>query len=121
MNLQNQSKNPHAFGEVSQNDRNMAMLIWILSLFTSFIGPLVIWLMKKEESEYINQQGKNYFNYAISYAIYGIASYILIIVLIGYLALFVVVIASLIYCILGIIAMNKGEDYVVPFSLQLIK
>lgn len=37
----------------------MAIIMWILSFFTSFIGPLLIWLMKKDESAYLNQQGKN--------------------------------------------------------------
>ena len=121
MNLQNQSKNPHAFGQVSQNEKTMTMLIWITSIFTGFIGPLVIWMMKKDESEYINQQGRNYFNYAISYSIYAIVSMVLMMVLIGYLTIFVIIIAEIIYTILALVSSNKGEDYVVPFSIEILK
>ena len=78
-------------------------------------------IMKKDESEYLNQQGKNYLNYAISYTIYGIASLVLTVVLIGYLTLFVVGIAGFVYTILAILAMNKGEDFVVPFTIEIIK
>lgn len=121
MNLQNQSKNPHAFPNVSQNDKTIAMLIWILTIFTGFIGPLIIWLIKKDESEFINQQGKNYLNYAISYSVYLIISYILTLVLIGFIPLVVLSIAGFVYTIIGIVTVNKGEDFVVPLTFELIK
>mgnify|MGYP001940168114 FL=1 len=97
------------------------MLIWILHIFTNIVGPLILWAVKKDDSEYINQQGKNYINFAISYAIYGVGSLILMIVLIGYLTIFLVGIAALVYSILGIIATNKGEDFVVPFTIEIFK
>ena len=121
MDFVNDSKNPQKFHEVPQSDRTMAMLIWILNLVTSFIGPLIIWLMKKDESPYINQQGKNYFNFAISYTIYAFVSWILTIILIGYIPLFILSIAGLAYTIIGIVTTNKGEDFVVPLSLPIIK
>ncbi len=41
------------------NDENiMAMLIYLLSLFTSIIGPLIIWLLKKDESKLVDRAGK---------------------------------------------------------------
>lgn len=121
MDFVNDSKNPQAFHDVPQNDRTMAMLIWILNLVTGFIGPLIIWLMKREESPYINQQGKNYFNFAISYTIYAFVSWILTIILIGYIPLFILSIAGFAYTIVGIVTTNKGEDFVVPLSLPIIK
>ncbi|PTE66937.1 DUF4870 domain-containing protein, partial [Staphylococcus devriesei] len=101
MNLQNQSKNPQAFQNVSQNEKSMAMLMWILTFFTGFVGPLIIWIIKKDESSYLNKQGKNYINYAISYGLYGIGALILTVVLIGYLLLFVLSIVCLVYTILA--------------------
>lgn len=121
MNLTNQSKNPNAFPEVTQEEKTLGMLIWILNIFTNIVGPLILWAVKKDDSEYINQQGKNYINFAISYAIYGVGSLILMIVLIGYLTIFLVGIAALVYSILGIIATNKGEDFVVPFTIEIFK
>lgn len=121
MDFQNGSENPQRFQNVPKDDRTMAMILWVLSFFTSFIGPLIIWLMKKDESPFINQQGKNYFNYAISYSIYGVVSYILTLIIIGIIPLIAVCIASLVYTIMAIIAVNKGEDYVVPLSIPIIK
>ena len=75
---------------------------------------------QKEESEYINK-GKNCLNFAISYGIYGIASFLLTLILIGYLALMALIIANITYTILAIVSTNKGEDYVVPFTIEFIK
>ncbi|WP_412518793.1 DUF4870 domain-containing protein [Staphylococcus simulans] len=121
MNFLNQSKNPHQFQDLSSKDKQLAMLMWVLALFTNFVGPLILWVMKKDESEYLNQQGKNYFNYAISYAIYGVVSLILMVILIGYITTFVLTVVCTVYTILGIITTNKGEDYVVPFTINIIK
>lgn len=121
MNLQNQSKHPQMFNHVSKEDKSLAMIMWVLTFFTSFVAPLVIWLVKKEESEYINKQGKNCLNFTISYGIYGIASFLLTLILIGYLALMALIIANITYTILAIVSTNKGEDYVVPFTIEFIK
>lgn len=121
MNLQNQSKYPNAYPNVTQNEKTMAMLMWILTFFTGFVGPLIVWLIKKDESAYLNQQGKNYLNYMISYSLYGIGALILTMVFIGYLLLFVLSIVCIVYSILAIISVNKGEDYVVPFTIEIIK
>ena len=42
----------------SKDDKTMAMLCHLLAIFTTFIGPLIIWLIKKDQSAYVNQQGK---------------------------------------------------------------
>lgn len=54
INLTNQSKNPNAFPEVTQEEKTLGMLIWILHIFTNIVGPLILWVVKKDDSEYIN-------------------------------------------------------------------
>ena len=56
----------------------MSMLIYLLGLFTSFIGPLVIWLVKRKDSKLIDAAGKTYLNYYISYFIYSVVAVILV-------------------------------------------
>lgn len=58
MNLQNQSKHPQMFNHVSKEDKTLAMIMWVLTFFTSFVAPLVIWLVKKDESESLISKGK---------------------------------------------------------------
>ena len=44
--------------EVKKDDMNMAMLAHLLAIFTGFLGPLIIWLIKKEDSPYVDRHGK---------------------------------------------------------------
>lgn len=48
----------HQPNRKSNNENIMAMLIYLLSLFTSIIGPLIIWLLKKDESKLVDRAGK---------------------------------------------------------------
>ena len=45
-------------GVTSQDARNMAMLCHLLGLLTNFLGPLILWLIKKDSEPYIDEQGK---------------------------------------------------------------
>ena len=41
--------------DTTSDERNLAMLAHLLGIFTSFVGALIIWLIKKEDSAYVNQ------------------------------------------------------------------
>ena len=58
--------------EVSKDARMWAMLCHLLGLFTCFIGPLIIWLIKKDEDPFIDDQGKEALNFQITVAIAGL-------------------------------------------------
>ncbi|HCX9131422.1 TPA: DUF4870 domain-containing protein, partial [Staphylococcus aureus] len=99
------------------NDENiMAMLIYLLSLFTSIIGPLIIWLLKKDESKLVDRAGKNYLNYTISYIIWSIvlvvitligvfliATDISFIIIIGFIITFIGILSILAFSILSFV------------------
>ncbi|WP_171050746.1 DUF4870 domain-containing protein [Bacillus sp. BHET2] len=105
----------------TKDERLMAALIYILSFFTLFIGPLVIWLIKKDDSEFVDFHGKEYFNFLISYAVYGFVSSILMVVLIGFVLAPVVGVLALIFTILGAIRAYEGEYYHIPTIFRLLK
>ncbi|MFN7251462.1 MAG: DUF4870 domain-containing protein [Anaerobacillus sp.] len=105
---------------VEQEERTLAMLIYLISFFTAFIGPLVIWLLKKDESEFIDHHGREYFNFLISFTIYGIISTILIILLIGIFLLIVLGIAAFILTIIAAIRAYEGEHYRFPFIFRIL-
>src|SRR5699024_12598050 len=74
----------------TDEERMMHMLIYLVSLFTTIIGPLIIWLIKREESEFVDYHGKEYMNFFISFAIYSFVSTLLMIILIGFVLLFII-------------------------------
>lgn len=123
------------------NDENiMAMLIYLLSLFTSIIGPLIIWLLKKDESKLVDRAGKNYLNYTISYIIWSIVlvvitligvfliatdiSFIIIIgfiiTFIGILSIFAFSILSFVFTIIAYVKYYNGQEYVIPLTIRFI-
>lgn len=107
--------------DVSKDERIFAALIFGLSLVTSFIGPLILWLVKKDESSYVDYYGKLFFNFYISYFIYGLVAGLLVIILIGLLLVPVVGIAYFVFTIIAIIKAYEGSYYKIPFIIEIIK
>lgn len=88
--------------------------------FGNIIAPLIIWLVKKEEYELVNDQGKESLNFQISMTIYIIASVILIFLVIGIPLLIILGIFSLIVVIIAAIKANEGEKYRYPLTIRFL-
>ena len=106
--------------EPSKDDKTMAMLCHLLAIFTGFLGPLILWLVKKDQSPYIDEQGKEALNFQITVAIALFVSGLLTYVCIGAFLLPLVWLGNLIFCIMACVAANKGEHYKYPVSLRLV-
>ncbi|MFC2160542.1 DUF4870 domain-containing protein [Acidobacteriota bacterium] len=100
---------------------HLAALVGFIIPFGNIIGPLVIWLLKKDESEFVNDQGKESLNFQITVTILAIVSGILIIIVIGIVLLILVAIFSLVMIILASIKASEGEKYRYPLSIRLIQ
>jgi uncharacterized protein len=107
--------------EVSKDARMWAMLCHLLGLFTCFIGPLIIWLIKKDEDPFVDNQGKEALNFQITVAIAGIVSGLLAVVCIGVFLGIAVSIADLVFAIVASVKANSGEAYRYPVSIRFIK
>jgi len=123
---------PQAPPEIEQNKdaRTMGMLCYLLCILTGFIGPLVIWLIKKEEMSFVKDQGKEVLNWIITVVIAAIALVVITIVLVmitpffaclTYVVYMAVIVCNLVFCIIGAIKANQGIRYRFPFALRLIK
>ncbi len=106
--------------EVTQDQKNMGLLLWILTLFFSFIPGLIFFLTKKDDA-YVYDQAKEALNWSITLILGYVAGMILMLVLIGFLVIMAVGIAHLVFCIMGAIAASSGKPFRVPFALRLIK
>ncbi|MED3553443.1 DUF4870 domain-containing protein [Cytobacillus praedii] len=105
----------------SNDERLLATAIYVSSFFTTIIGPLVIWLLKKDESEYINYHGKEYFNFIISYGVYSIISVFLMFVLIGFITIWAVGVAAFVFTIIAAVKAYEGKEYRFPLVFRLIR
>lgn len=108
-------------GAVSKDAKMWGMLCHLLGLFTSFVGPLIIWLLKKEEDAFIDDQGKEALNFQITVLIASIVSGLLTMVCIGVFLAMAVGIVDLIFCIIATVKANSGEKYRYPVSIRIIK
>ena len=97
----------------------MGMLCHLLAIFTQFLGPLIIWLIKKDSSPFVDDQGKESLNFQI---------FTLIVTLLCFIGLCVapfliaaVQIARLVFCIIATVKANEGIAYRYPINFRLIK
>ena len=52
--------------ENTAEETNLAMLSHLLGIFTGFIGPLIIYLVAKEDQKFVKQNARNSLNFQIS-------------------------------------------------------
>jgi uncharacterized Tic20 family protein len=100
---------------------HLSALIGLVIPLGSILGPLVIWLIKKDTMPLVNDQAKEALNFNITVAIAALVSWVLVFVLIGVLLLAAVFIAWLVFVIIATIKANEGVAYRYPFSLRLVK
>ena len=105
----------------SNDDRNLAMLAHLLGIVSGFVGALIIWLVKKDQSAFVDEQGKEALNFQITVMIGFVASWILMFVLIGALLMPLLLVANLVFCILAAVAVSRGEHYRYPVAIRLLK
>jgi len=113
---------------VDTRDQNMwAMLCHLSALagfiipFGNIIGPLVIWMIKKDVYPLVDDQGKEALNFQISMTIYYVVAGILILILIGIPLLIGLALFSLVVTIIAMVKASDGVAYRYPLTIRLIK
>jgi len=87
----------------------------------SFLGPLIVWLIKKDQSPFVGDQAKEALNFQIAVTIAVWVSIALIWVFcIGLILLAVVAIGSIVFSIIAAMEANKGVYYRYPYTIRLI-
>jgi uncharacterized Tic20 family protein len=117
-------------GALTREEKNYAMLahllalaVFILPSFGNIIGLLIIWLIKKDESAFVDKNGKESLNFQISVTIYMIAAVILTVLSLGILFLLPVAVSIvwLVYVVIATVKVSNGEDYSYPLTIRFIK
>jgi uncharacterized Tic20 family protein len=106
--------------EVSSNDKNLAVLTHLSGILFSFIPGLIVWLLQKDSNPYVANQAREALNFQITLLIAWAISYVLAIILIGFLFMGLIWLANIILCIVAAVSASKGEHYRYPFTLRLL-
>lgn len=84
------------------------------------IGPLVVWLAKREDSPEIEAHAKESLNFQLSMLIYNLIAAVLCLVLIGFVILGILHILNVILVIVASIRASEGKHYRYPLSIRFI-
>ena len=89
-------------------------------LLLGFVAPLVVWLVFRERSAFLDRTGKEALNMQLSYLIYFVVAGLSIILLIGLILLPVVGVAWLVLMIIASLKVANLEDYRYPAIFRFI-
>jgi uncharacterized Tic20 family protein len=114
----NDDKNSRIWGMLC----HLSALLGILGIpFGNLIGPLVIWLLKRNTYPFVDQQGREALNFQISMTIYTLFAALLYFLKMGMFLLLIIAGINFILVIIASLKAYNGETYRYPFTLQLIK
>ncbi|MDI3322478.1 DUF4870 domain-containing protein [Pinibacter soli] len=102
----------------TQDEKTVAMLAHLLTFVASILAPLIIYLIKKDESQFVATHAKESLNFQITMVI---ACIVLAITIIGLFLIWIVGLFALVCVIVATIRANEGKIYRYPFTLRLIK
>lgn len=85
------------------------------------VVPIVLWQMKKDQSAFIDANGKIVANWIISALIMAAVGGLLVRVGLGLILLWALVIANAIFAIIGAVKANGGEAWPYPISFKFIQ
>jgi uncharacterized protein len=139
---------------IAAQERNWAMAAHLSALaaiaglpFGHVIGPLIVYLVKGKESEYVGEHARASLNYQITISIFTIVGAIVFVALavslafgsssrseetgyaVGFVAVWIafgaaallLILLSLIFIVMGTVAANEGRSYTYPFAIRFLR
>lgn len=113
--------------KLSESERNWAMLCH-LSAFAGFffpfggiIGPLICWLSRKDESLWIDMNGKASMNFQLSVLLYIVLAIPLCFIIVGIPIVMFLGLLKIVCIIIASIKASKGEKFKYPLSIPFIQ
>ena len=107
---------------------HLSALVGLIVPMGNIIAPLIVWLLKRDQSPEIDEHGRESVNFQISMFIYisvlSVITFILIFIIIGFLLIPVIAIlclADVVFVIIASIKANEGQMYRYPLTIRLVK
>lgn len=113
---------------------HLSGLLWLLG-FPGIVGVLLVWLLKRDQSAFVDLHGKEALNFQISLILYGIVltglalvGFVLMFILVGFFLFVPAVVASVglvilqvVTAVLGAVEANRGGTYRYPLTIRFIR
>ncbi len=108
---------------LSESERNWAMFCH-LSAFAGFLfpfGPMICWMSRRDESTWINENGKASLNFQLSMLLYTVLAVPLCFIIIGIPIVIVIGTLKIVCIIIASIRASKGEEFRYPLAIPFIQ
>jgi len=112
---------------LTETERNWAMLCHLSAFagyffpFGAVIGPLICWLSRKDESAWVNINGRNALNFHLSILLYMVLAVPLCLIIIGFPIIGALLLLKLICTIIASVKASKGEYFKYPLVIPFIQ
>lgn len=112
--------NPYA--AVDPTDRHFGVAIHLSPLAGLLFGPLilaplVLWLVRRDQSPFVDDHGREMVNALISFVIYHVVA---VVTVIGIIALPVLYVVGLVSMVRGAVAASRSEPFRYPMTLRFL-
>ena len=98
----------------------MALLLLLQIPFGNILGPLAVWLIKRDQMPIVDSEGKESINFQISMTIYcAIATFLS--TFIGNILMFPLAAINIIFIVFASFKTSKGEKFQYPLTIRLIR
>jgi uncharacterized Tic20 family protein len=111
---------PATYQGGGSDPKTMAVLAQVLGILTGFVGPLIIFLINGDKDPYVKHHSSEALNFQITVTIAYLVSFVLMLVLVGFLLFFVVWVLAIVWGIQAAIAANRGEWYRYPINIRMV-
>src|ERR1700685_4202217 len=122
------SDQPSSGGTPTEHERTWGMLAHlsalaglVIPLLGIVLGPLVVWLTRRDDSPFVAAHAKEALNFNISVLLGALVCVVLTLMFVGILLGLALFIAWLVLTLIAAIKASEGETYRYPFSLRLLK
>jgi uncharacterized protein len=113
---------------VTENERTWGMLAHlsalvgvVLPVVGCILGPLVVWLMRRDQSAFVDGQAKEALNFNLAVVLGSIVCSLLMLVFIGFVLIAALYIAWLVMTLIAAIKASEGIAYRYPYTLRFVK
>jgi uncharacterized Tic20 family protein len=107
----------------TQDEKHLGLIMHASGfIFLPVVIPLVVWLIKRNQSAFIDIQGRELLNFSLSFLIYVLGCFILI-PFIGWNSLLILTVVFILQIVLGIIGLvkaAKGKIYRFPLTIRML-
>lgn len=110
----------NAFQPVSDNERMLGVLSHALTLIAGFLVPLIIYLLKRDESAFVRDHAKESLNFQLTLLIAYVIGFLLIFMVIGIILLPLIGLIQLVLVVIATINAADNKLYRYPFCIRFI-